>query len=541
MTCWVGVQMSKLDIETLLTRSEISLSTFLGKPVMDVLKILDADAVHPQYLTKLIEKSIPAQMILQDTKTRNILINAMKDTEAEDFARFIGIKNWENVHYKLLHARLKKPHIKKALEFFDKDYNDELTIIREDVEEIDPKSLFPHQVVTVKKINEYLAEPPHKALLHMPTGSGKTISAMRVILVHLLENPEALIVWLAHNEELCEQAINSFQQMWKKAGDRKINMYRFYGRSKLNPLKIKSGFMVASLSKMLGSAKKSNLFLAEMAKSTNFVVIDEAHQSTADKFSKIISELAVNKETKLLGLSATPGRQSNVMAWANMDLAQFFAERKVMLDTGKENPVVFLIKNGYLAQPKFNSILYDKNELSDMEIKRIEKDMDIPSFILEKLSIDTMRNLTIIREIIRLSQFHKKIIVFASNINHARTLSLILTAKGYSSYYITTNTPRGIRLEILNKYKSTEKSMILCNYGILTTGFDAPKTSAVVIARPTKSHVLYAQMVGRGIRGPKAGGNATCEISTIKDAKIDDFINVVDIFTQWEKAWNDDQ
>ena len=72
--------------------------------------------------------------------------------------------------------------------------------------------------------------------------------------------------------------------------------------------------------------------------------------------------------------------------------------------------------------------------------------------------------------------------------------------------------------------------MILCNYGILTTGFDAPQTSAIVIARPTKSYVLYAQMVGRGIRGIKAGGNKTCEISTVIDSNINDFIDITEVF-----------
>ena len=78
--------------------------------------------------------------------------------------------------------------------------------------------------------------------------------------------------------------------------------------------------------------------------------------------------------------------------------------------------------------------------------------------------------------------------------------------------------------------------MIVCNYGILTTGFDAPQTSAVLNARPTKSHVLYAQMVGRAMRGPKAKGNKNCEIVTIVD-NIDTFQDITKIFTNWEKSW----
>jgi superfamily II DNA or RNA helicase len=79
--------------------------------------------------------------------------------------------------------------------------------------------------------------------------------------------------------------------------------------------------------------------------------------------------------------------------------------------------------------------------------------------------------------------------------------------------------------------------MILCNYGVLTTGFDAPAASAAVIARPTMSLVLYSQMVGRVIRGPKAGGTATCEIVTVTDPGLPGFGDVAEAFTNWEDVW----
>ena len=58
---------------------------------------------------------------------------------------------------------------------------------------------------------------------------------------------------------------------------------------------------------------------------------------------------------------------------------------------------------------------------------------------------------------------------------------------------------------------------ILLNYGVLTTGFDAPKTDVVFIARPTASIVLYSQIIGRGLRGPNIGGTKECKIINVKD------------------------
>ena len=75
------------------------------------------------------------------------------------------------------------------------------------------------------------------------------------------------------------------------------------------------------------------------------------------------------------------------------------------------------------------------------------------------------------------------------------------------------------------------------NYGVLTTGFDAPKTNVVVVARPTQSVVLYRQMIGRAMRRPKSGGNQTCTVITVKDS-IPGFRSVYEGFTHWEDVWN---
>lgn len=527
-----------MDVETLLVRSESSLAKFLNKQVLDVLGALEPDAMRPRNLTGLIMRSIQVHTMLQEAETRNVLINAMTRKEAEALAEAIGVTKWEDVHYRLMRVKFTKTVMGKALEFFGKTFDEEPPSFKKDSEEIDPKALFPHQVTTVKKINDALAEKPYKALLHMPTGSGKTISAMRVVLLHLLKEPSSLVIWLAHNEELCEQALLEFQRMWEKAGDRKISTHRFFGPSKTDLSRIDNGFVSASLLKMLGSAKKNVTFLSDLAQKTDLVVIDEAHQATAEKFSIIINELAANEDARLLGLSATPGRKSDSADQANVQLARFFANRKIMLDTGKENPISFLIKRGYLADPKFNAMAH-VGALSPADIQTIRAKMDVPKSVLEKLSSDVARNLTIVHEIMRLAKTHKKIIVFAANVEHAKSISLILSAKQYRSHYITSKTPRGIRSKILDEYRNTAEPTILCNYGILTTGFDAPKTSAVVIARPTKSYVLYAQMVGRGIRGPNAGGNRKCEISTVLDEDIQEFVNIAEIFMRWETAWND--
>ena len=72
------------------------------------------------------------------------------------------------------------------------------------------------------------------------------------------------------------------------------------------------------------------------------------------------------------------------------------------------------------------------------------------------------------------------------------------------------------RKKIINDFIN-EDIQIICNFEILSTGFDAPKTDVVFISRPTFSIVLYAQMIGRGLRGPAIGGSESCKIIDVKD------------------------
>lgn len=74
------------------------------------------------------------------------------------------------------------------------------------------------------------------------------------------------------------------------------------------------------------------------------------------------------------------------------------------------------------------------------------------------------------------------------------------------------------------------------NYGVLTTGFDAPKVENIVLARPIRSEILYEQIIGRGIRGPEFGGTDFCTI-------IDYFDNILvqgvpQSFERFKKYWD---
>ena len=67
--------------------------------------------------------------------------------------------------------------------------------------------------------------------------------------------------------------------------------------------------------------------------------------------------------------------------------------------------------------------------------------------------------------------------------------------------------------------------------------FDYPNTDVVFISRPTKSVVLYSQMIGRGLRGPKIGGTEKCKIIDVKD-HIEGFGDHEKVYNYFEEYWN---
>lgn len=206
---------------------------------------------------------------------------------------------------------------------------------------------------------------------------------------------------------------------------------------------------------------------------------------------------------------------------------------------GFENPIKYLVTKGYLARTFFEPLYYDfGTELTVQDVKKISNNIDIPVSILTKIAKDTQRNMLIVQKIIALSKEAKRIIVFASTVEHSKLLSSVLCYKGINAKSVTGDTPQQDRNNIINEFKgNNEQPMVICNYAVLTTGFDAPKINIAVIARPTTSLVLYSQMVGRAIRGTKAGGNKEARIITVVDKELGGFGSVAEAFNNWNDVW----
>jgi DNA repair protein RadD len=401
--------------------------------------------------------------------------------------------------------------------------------------------LFPHQRHAKRQALELLTRHPYRVMLHMPTGAGKTRTAMQIVAEHLRTVGAGTVVWLATTEELCDQAAEEFDKAWSYAGDREISLVRAWGGHRLNRADLISDspkVIIASLAKLHASRSADQTLLAFIGSKVSLVVFDEAHQSIATTYREVVDVLLA-RGAKLLGLSATPGRSWRDVA-ADFELSEYFSQTKVALEVeGYPSPIDYLIGEGYLARPNFRRVEHHSAvALSDREREQLAEELDIPEGVRDRLAADDIRNVAIIKECQRLVGRHPRLLVFAATVAHADLLAVVLRGLKIDAYSITGGTPSAERSRLINWYRDGgSEPRVLTNFGVLTTGFDAPRTSAVLIARPTKSLVLFSQMAGRALRGVRAGGNASAEVVTVVDTSLPGFGSLESAFTNWEDVW----
>ena len=396
-------------------------------------------------------------------------------------------------------------------------------------------SLYPYQRQVLDDIVSALGSPERRVVAHLPTGAGKTRVASHAAcrLLNARDTDDALVVWLTSTEELCEQAADELARAWTYLGLRDARVHRHWGNHSLDLRRLESGFLVTGLAKLRSAAFQDNTLLAHLAHRAAAVIFDEAHQAVAQTFSFITEQLC-SVRPPLLGLTATPGRTTGLTD-ADYRLAEMFKYSKVTIDPkGHDNPVTYLIQNRYLADPRFVPISFS----SDSIVSEPLSDSDYSSHDLENLGLNEARTQKIVELTVRAARRHLRTIVFCPSVESARNCSNRLRPNGILTFVITANTPSEVRQEMINAFRGeSTKHMVMFNYGVLTAGFDAPRTSCVIIARPTKSLVLYSQMAGRAMRGPKSGGNLKAVIFTVADTNIPGFGSVVDAFTNWEELW----
>lgn len=390
--------------------------------------------------------------------------------------------------------------------------------------------LFGHQRRALREVDRII-DSGGVVLLHMPTGAGKTRTAMNAVCETLRHHEEKAILWIASMRELLEQAAFEFEKAWRSLGDRSgVELIHAYGSRDWSLDNIGDGVVFATPQTLrarhdrMMRESQSSLY-ALLASRVSLIVFDEAHQSTATTYREVLEGVAMGT-IPVLGLSATPGR-TYLGSDDDYALIDLFDGTKVTLDTsesGFSNPVDYLIGNDYLAKPEFRLL----GDLEHVDAERRPPPMatiDYTAFVASAV-LDLI------------DEGHTRIMVFARSVGESDLIAGVLRTAGVAAASVNGNTPTEERDTATRDYKSPDpRPRVLVNFGVYTAGFDAPQTSAVVIARPVRSLVAYSQMVGRGIRGVAAGGNQHAVIATVVDPSEPAFGNIATAFTNWNDMW----
>jgi superfamily II DNA or RNA helicase len=364
-------------------------------------------------------------------------------------------------------------------------------------------ALFEHQQRSVAALLKWWRSDSDKGVLCLPTGAGKTRTAVHFALEHVLAEG-GRVLWLAHRHELVNQAVASFLQNGHVAATN----FRI-GRFEAGPRKFAepADVVVASIPTL---AREGNVdTLLDIHRSFSLIIVDECHHAVAQSWKRLLHNLGRGIDgEKLLGLSATPTRT------AEGEVGQLW---KLFGDIVHEEAMLPLMERGILAKPHVVSVpTHETFRASGEERRLFAKFKDLPPSLVRRIAEDETRNTLIVEKFVKDAAKWGQTLIFAATIDHARELVDRIRAAGLEAATLDCGSPREERLAMVERFRA--KSLpVLVNVGLFTEGTDLPGVQTIFLARPTMSRILFQQMVGRGLRGPNLGGTAHCNVVAFYD------------------------
>ena len=356
-----------------------------------------------------------------------------------------------------------------------------------------------------------------RGVLALPTGSGKTRITVQALVEAVEEGTLAgPVLWVAQSDELCEQAVQAWTEVWRSEGPRhQLMISRLWAANEATQFTDGTQVVIATIAKLggcIGNLRYDWLKLAEC------LVIDEAHSSTQPSYTALLEWLDLGRgrgdeRCALIGLTATPFR--GVSEDETRRLVARYGGTRLDRDAMGEVTYADLQELGILARVDHRLIPGTSITLTATELEILQRTRLLPSTALSKVGADLDRNLALL-ESIRSLPDDWPILLFAASVDHARTMAALLASQGVSAGAVCGDTEPDARRHYIDKFRRGGLR-VLTNYQVLTQGFDAPSVRALYIARPTYSPNLYQQMVGRGLRGPRNGGESRCLIVNVED------------------------
>jgi superfamily II DNA or RNA helicase len=302
--------------------------------------------------------------------------------------------------------------------------------------------------------------------------------------------------------------------VWRDVGPARDRLYisRLWGNNEAQRVEAELQIIVATIQKLTFRVNDPQYVWLREAE---FVVVDEAHGATEPSYTAAINWVVKdgrNDRCPLLGLTATPFRGGED---ETKRLVSRFGGKRLDHGILGDDPYRELEEMKVLAKVQQRELPGVDLELDRDELDTLRKLSRLPSSAERRLGAHVRRNEILLDDIKKLEE-DWPVLLFATSVDHAKTMAALLRVEGVSAAAISADTDMGARRHYIEEFRKG-RLRVLTNYGVLTAGFDAPSVRALYVARPTYSPVLYQQMIGRGLRGPLNGGKPFCLIVNVED------------------------
>lgn len=331
--------------------------------------------------------------------------------------------------------------------------------------------LRPYQQECLLRVRARYRDGARRLLVSLPTGTGKTV--VFAAMPGFFQMKKRMLV-LAHRQELLDQAAAKFDAI---APDLSVGIEQG-GRS----APADSRIVLASVP-TVGRETSSRLLRLD-PEQFYLIVVDEAHHAVGETYRRVFDHFGLfdkNSKRLLVGFTATPRRGDK------RTLAEVFEE----IAYARSLPE--MVREGYLS-PVRGWRVHSSIDIGGVRIRHgdfveseLARAVDVPE-----------RNRLIVETYLRLAP-GRRAVVFCVNVAHVQALAAAFKESGIASAPVWGAMSLEHRREALRRFRDGEVA-VLTNCNVLTEGFDEPRLDCVLMARPTQSQLLYAQMVGRGTR-----------------------------------------
>ena len=302
--------------------------------------------------------------------------------------------------------------------------------------------------------------------LQMPTGSGKTVTFLAIVAEVVRLGGNVLIV--VQRDELVRQTCDKLKAFGVRFG---IVAGSFAQHDAWAPVQVA---MVQTLSRRQ----------AALARAPHYIVFDEAHLSAAASYQAVVRRYPLARR---LLTSATPKR---------LDGQGFEQTASAMV----RGPSVADLVALNAIEPAQGLVPFTTYSVPLIDFAALKRQRD-GEFDRESMARAYERQ-SLVGDIV--GQYRKRAegrsgIVFCASVAHSKATVDEFARGGYRAEHLDGETPGDERAAILERLTSGE-TRVVCNYGVLTEGFDCPRVSYLGIARATQSLALWFQMAGRALR-----------------------------------------